>query len=427
MRMQKCDVPVPPIGLTAKYPEIGTGPVATDVYCDTSIFDQEMEVIFKRSWYMAGRVDQIPEPGDFFVYDMPTFQLSLLICRGRDGNVNAFHNVCPHRGNVVEHRASGKCPGLFTCRFHGWSFDLEGNCTKVRDQEGFFNLDADEIALKRASLGIWEGFIFIAPVDKPLQSLETYLGEQGESLVGYPWGACTESYQFETEIACNWKLAVDSPAEVYHIPVLHPKSAAPTMMASGNPYGRLLDVTLRGPHRTNSHYSVQAEPRPVQKLAYNNAAAAQNVVKENLGFELPPGINTTRSPHWSVDLIMFFPGLAFTLSAGMYTAHQVWPLAANRCLYQQRVFVPPAQNAAERFGQENTMVEFRDVVMEDLSTLERIQRALDTGQIRQFHYHDHELALRHQHKVVSDILSAWQRSQAGQPAALRGFNWPVEP
>jgi hypothetical protein len=49
--------------------------------------------------------------------------------------------------------------------------------------------------------------------------------------------------------------------------------------------------------------------------------------------------------------------------------------------------------------------------MEDLSTLERIQRSLDTGAITEFHFHDHELALRHQHKVITDILADY-REQA---------------
>jgi glycine betaine catabolism A len=149
----------------------------------------------------------------------------------------------------------------------------------------------------------------------------------------------------------------------------------------------------------------------VQKLAYFHAAAGQNVSAGDLTAQMPKGINPTRSPYWTVDLLVFFPALEFTLSAFMYTAHQVWPLGPDRSLYQQRVFVRPAQNAAERFGQENTMVEFRDVVMEDLSTLERIQRALDSGQIKQFHYHDHELALRHQHHVVTQTLAAWGREQ----------------
>jgi phenylpropionate dioxygenase-like ring-hydroxylating dioxygenase large terminal subunit len=406
--MELDSVPVPPIGLTKKYPELGTGPVSTDIYHEPAVFNKELDAIFKRSWYMIGRVDLVPEPGDFFVYELPTFRLSVLICRDKDGNVNGFHNVCTHRGNVVEHRASGKCKGVFMCRFHGWSYDLKGNLVRVRDEEGFFDLDKSTLGLKRIATEIWQGFIFVSPEDEPSQTLVDYLGEQGRDLIGYPWDLCTQSYHFQTEINCNWKLLVDSPAEVYHIPILHPSSAAPTMMASGNPNGRLLDVQLKGPHRTNSHYSVQAEPNPVQKLAYMNAAA-QNVVSESAALQMPKGLNATRSKHWSVDLVVFFPGLEFTVSAGAYTAHQVWPLAPNKSVYEQRVFVRKAQNAAERFGQENTMVEYRDVVLEDLSTLERIQRALDTGRIKHFHFHDHELALRHQHKVVTDILAEYDR------------------
>lgn len=408
-------IPVPPIGLTAKYPEIGTGPVSTDIYHDPALYEKEIEAIFKRCWYMVGRVDQIPEAGDFFVYELPTFRDSVLICRDKSGGVNGFHNVCTHRGNVVEHRASGKCGGLFVCRFHGWSFDLEGNLARVRDEEGFFDLDKGELGLKRIPTQLWQGFIFVSAEDEPTQSLEEYLGEQGRDLDGYPWGLCTQSYQFQTEIGCNWKLVVDSPSEVYHIPILHPTSAAPTMMGTENPNGRLLDVALKGPHRTNSHYSVEGEPTAVQKLAYANAAA-QNLVLESSAAEMPRGLNATRSKHWNVDLVTFFPALSFTVSAGMYTAQQVWPLGPNRSIMQQRCFMRKARNAAERFGQENTMVEFRDVVMEDLSTLERIQRALDSGQIKRFYFHDHELALRHQHKVVTETLAAYDRQRASAAA-----------
>ncbi|RZJ97600.1 MAG: hypothetical protein EOO76_18645 [Novosphingobium sp.] len=404
--------PVPGIGLTARYPEIGTGPVDTAIYHEPDVYAKEMEAIFKRSWFMVGRTEQIARAGDFFTYTLPTFRQEILVCRDRDGQVNVFHNACTHRGNVVEHRKEGHSQGLFMCRFHGWAFDLKGGLARIRDEEGFFGVDKACNGLKRMPVGIWQGFIWVCPSDEPYQSLEEFLGDQGRDTAGYPWGACTQSYQFEVEVDCNWKLVNDSPAEVYHIPVLHPNSAAPTMMASGNIMGRLLGTEIKGHHRTNSHYSVMGEPKPVQKLAYFHAAAAQNVAVDDKGYELPKGINPTRSPWWTVDLIQFFPTIGFTLSAGMYTAHQVWPLGPNKSLYQQRVFVRPAKTAAERFGQENTMVEFRDVVMEDFSTLERIQRALDTGQIKQFHYHDHELALRHQHHVVTQILAEWDREQA---------------
>ena len=141
---------------------------------------------------MIGRVDQIPDPGDFFTYELPVFRHALLIVRDKDGQVNGFHNVCTHRGNVVEHRPSGTCPGRFMCRFHGWIYDLDGNLARIRDEEGFFGLDKAKLGLKRASMGIWEGFIFVSPEDEPSVSLEDYLGDQGRDLVGYPWEACTQ-------------------------------------------------------------------------------------------------------------------------------------------------------------------------------------------------------------------------------------------
>lgn len=57
-------IAVPPIGLTKKYPELGTGPVSTDIYHDPAIYQKELEAIFKRSWYMICRVEDVPAPGD---------------------------------------------------------------------------------------------------------------------------------------------------------------------------------------------------------------------------------------------------------------------------------------------------------------------------------------------------------------------------
>jgi phenylpropionate dioxygenase-like ring-hydroxylating dioxygenase large terminal subunit len=401
---------VPPLGLTKRYPELGTGPVSTDIYHDPAIYQKELKAIFERSWYMIGRVEDIPSAGDFFVYELPTFRDSILVCRDKSGSINAFHNVCTHRGNVVEHRTSGKCAGRFVCRFHGWSYGLDGRLAAVRDAEGFFDLDKDQLSLERVSMDLWQGFIWVSPQAEPHQTLEQYLGEMGRDVAAYPWARCTQSYQYEVEVGCNWKILFDSFAETYHLNVLHPTSIGATMTRGTNPFGRLLDARLKGPHRMVSVLSGATEvTNPVQKLAYANMAN-QNAVRE-LDYELPEGINPTRSPRWGVDLIMFLPGLLILVAGGMYIVHQIWPLSANRCRYQQRTYSPRAQNAAQRFGQENSMIEGRDVVMEDLSTVERIQRALDTGRIKEFHFHDHEIALRHHHKVICDALKTYDEER----------------
>ena len=64
--------------LTKQYPELGTGPVSTNIYRDPIFFEKEIEAIFKRSWYLVGRVEQVAERGDFFRCELPTFRYSVL-------------------------------------------------------------------------------------------------------------------------------------------------------------------------------------------------------------------------------------------------------------------------------------------------------------------------------------------------------------
>jgi len=71
--------------LSLRHPELGTGPIPTDIYYRPEIYTQELEAIFKRTWIWVGRVDQVREPGQFFVRQIPTFGYSVLICRDRDG------------------------------------------------------------------------------------------------------------------------------------------------------------------------------------------------------------------------------------------------------------------------------------------------------------------------------------------------------
>lgn len=241
-------IAIPPIGITQQYPELGTGPVSTALYHDAELYEKEKEAVFRTSWFLMGRLEEIPNPGDFFLTKMPTFNYSIIICRNKQGEVRALHNVCRHRGNAVEHRNSGKC-NLFVCRFHGWSYDLNGELAKVRDEEGFFDLDKSGLNLATLPVGIWNGFIFVSPQEEPSQTLADFLGELGQDLAKYPFENASEMYQFEGEVDCNWKLVIDSFSEVYHIPILHPNSIGPTMMLPGNPNGRMINTWLKGPHR----------------------------------------------------------------------------------------------------------------------------------------------------------------------------------
>ncbi|PWG73991.1 (2Fe-2S)-binding protein, partial [Enterococcus hirae] len=83
-------------------------------------------------WLNVGRIEDIPDPGDYRVVDLDILQASLILVRGQDGVVRGFHNACTHRGNKVA-EGSGNTKG-FACGFHGWTFNTEGDLAFVPDE-----------------------------------------------------------------------------------------------------------------------------------------------------------------------------------------------------------------------------------------------------------------------------------------------------
>src|ERR1700678_1541571 len=79
--------------------QLGTGPVPIEPFISADYFERERQTIFKHCWLNIGRVEQIPRPGDFFTKELAVCDANVLVLRGRDGQLRAFHNVCQHRGN----------------------------------------------------------------------------------------------------------------------------------------------------------------------------------------------------------------------------------------------------------------------------------------------------------------------------------------
>jgi nitrite reductase/ring-hydroxylating ferredoxin subunit len=97
-------------------------PVPIAPYISREYYEREQALIFRKVWLNVALVEQIPKPGEYFVKELEVCNTSVLIVRGKDGLIRAFHNMCTHRGNKLAPDASGNCPGLFTCKFHGWAF-----------------------------------------------------------------------------------------------------------------------------------------------------------------------------------------------------------------------------------------------------------------------------------------------------------------
>jgi phenylpropionate dioxygenase-like ring-hydroxylating dioxygenase large terminal subunit len=392
----------------AQYPELGTEPVPIEPYISPEYFALERERIFRKAWLNVGREEEIPKPGDYLVKDLPACGTSILIVRGKDGRIRAFHNVCSHRSNKLMWNRGGSCQ-MFACKFHGWTYGLEGQLIFVPDEESFFDLKKGELGLTPVTTDTWEGFIFINLDPQPKESLKEYLGEIGETLKGYPFAEYSATcYSWTTELRANWKILKDAFQEAYHVAFLHKRSLPDSFTSKSNPFAHGTDCKLYPRHRKMSVYgNMEHRPTPVEEIAFQFGSL---IIRNDFSMDrLPAGVNPTRNPSWALDLNVIFPNFFVDVSDGTYFTYNMWPLAVDRTLWEVRAYYPKAQSAGQRFSQEYSKVIFRDVIMEDCSTLEQTQSVLASGAKTHFVLQDQELLIRHDHKVHEEFVGFYKK------------------
>ena len=387
------------------YPELGTGPIPIEPYISREYFEKEQALIFRKVWLNIGRVEQIPNPGDYFVKDLAVCKTSILIVRGKDGTIRAFHNMCAHRGNKLVPDASGTCKGLFTCKFHGWAYGLDGSLRHISDEASFFNLNKEALGMTPIAVDTWEGFVFINVDPNPRETLREYLGEIGTGFSGYPFGELSATpFFWQTELKANWKVIKDAFQEVWHITTLHHKTIPNVFADAANKYGHALDFTLYPRHgRISLPGNFDRKPTTVESFALRYGSGA-TVIKHSSS-HTPKGVNPTQDPRWSIDGNALFPNCLLYVAERTYLTHTFWPLAEDRTLWEIRFYYPKAKTLAQRFSQEYAKVILRDINMEDGSTMERIQTMLASGAKKHIFLQDEELLIRQHHKVTETYLN----------------------
>jgi Rieske 2Fe-2S family protein len=93
-------------------------------YTDPDLFRRELEAFFFERWICAGRAEFIRSPGDYFLREVAGE--SIIVIRDTDVAVNAWYNVCRHRGTRMCTEPEGNCGGRIQCPYHGWTYGLDG-------------------------------------------------------------------------------------------------------------------------------------------------------------------------------------------------------------------------------------------------------------------------------------------------------------
>jgi len=203
------------IKLAESQPEMFAMPQA--FYRDPDIYRRDIDRIFLNSWLYAGHKSEIPGKGDWFLFELA--DESVIIVRSAENEINALLNVCRHRGSRICVESSG-CFKRLTCRYHGWTYDLEGQLRAAAHMgEGF---DKSDIALKRIHVELLDGLIFINFAENP-SSFKPVQEGLAECLRPYRLENAKVAHRQSYPIASNWKLALENYCECYHCAPAHPE------------------------------------------------------------------------------------------------------------------------------------------------------------------------------------------------------------
>lgn len=187
-------------------------------YLDPQMFAREHQAFFRDMPLVACLSSDLPEPGAYKVFD--DAGVPMVVTRGKDGQVRAFLNVCPHRAARVVREDHGKA-SRFTCRFHGWTFDTSGRAIGVPEEERFCGEIEDTKHLQPCPAEERHGLVFVQATPGGTMDLDGHLGDFDQELAIIGAGAAVRVHGDDLPVRANWKYGLDTFFETYHLNSLH--------------------------------------------------------------------------------------------------------------------------------------------------------------------------------------------------------------
>ncbi len=273
-------------------------------FTDADVFRAEMERFFFQKWICAGRADQIPAAGDYFLREVAGE--SVIITRDAGGAVRAFYNVCRHRGTRICATPQGAFAGRITCPYHGWTYALDGLLVGAphMDESTFSRAD---YPLHAVHTGVWDGHIFLNFAEHP-QPLAAQLAALPEKFAPWRMQELRLARRIVYDVRANWKLIVLNYNECLHCPLVHPAI-----------------------NKLTSYLSADNEaPQP----GYLGGAMTFRDGVETMSLDgirrrdYLPGLNDAQRR--VVCYYTVYPNLLLSLHPDYMMTHTLWPKAADR-------------------------------------------------------------------------------------------------
>lgn len=351
--------------------------VDRQVFVDRELFELERRRVFDRCWLYAGHESEVAKPGDFVARNVGGRPLVLV--RDQKGEIGAFLNACPHRGNMVVREKAGNCRG-FTCFYHAWSFDTAGALVGIPADDAYSDcLDRKELGLPRVPrFEIYRGLMFVC-YDANVVDLVTYLGEQAREQIDHvidSAAADVEVVQGEQNYSmrANWKLLVENSIDGYHGLPTHQRFFRKYL----NDMGLQSNVALLGSDASDGRslgngHAVTEKPKHMTGLtagAANELATQRHAIEQRLGKE---------RAHRAADFdrnVFIFPNLI--LISTWRTVRTFYPVAPDYMEVEAWALMPKGESQALRQKRLENFISFLGPAgfgtPDDVSALEGCQK-----------------------------------------------------
>ncbi|MDB5687708.1 MAG: hypothetical protein JWR77_2297 [Rhizorhabdus sp.] len=397
-------------GISFPDPDImETGHVPVDAYTSEARFELERE-LFGKVWLCMGREHQVPNPGDWIVRDIECRSASVIIVRGKDMKVRAFHNICSHRGMKLVWDKKGR-GGKFSCPYHAWLYDAQGDLAHIPDEGCFAHVDKKESGLTPIHCDNWEGFVFINLDPSPAQTLREFLGPLADRLSDAPFAGYTHTLALSQPVSGNWKLGIEAASEGYHVAALHTQSVGGMISTKQNPHVNFLAWEPLGPHRNatipcNPDYRLPAR-RIVQRFASANGQQmmVEGGAEGNASCEFlhHPAINRIKTPIFGNEQFNLFPNFSIHITVNGFWTTSYWPISKGKSSWLTTYYYKPPVSCREEFSLHVNGALQRDIFAEDNSCFQKQQAMLESGAKKFVQFGESEILLRHLVGVIAGI------------------------
>lgn len=304
-----------------------------EFYVDPRWAAAERELVFARSWQLVADTGRLRSSGDHVVDEIAG--KPLLVVRGADGKLRAFYNVCRHRAGPLA-LADGRGATILRCRYHGWTYGLDGRLRNAPEMESAADFQCADVALTGLQVCEWQGLVFVAMHAETVPFDQVYAGI-AQRMVPHEPGAFRYHGRTSYEIACNWKVYVDNYLEGYHLPHVHPGLT------------RVLDY--------RSYETVLSRWYSLQHSPLRDSAGVYGEGEANYYF--------------------VWPNVMLNMTPGRLQTNRVLPLAIDRCRVDFDWFYADEESARSRIASDQAFSD--EVQREDIRICELVQRGLASG------------------------------------------------